>query len=745
MESILRTEDNSRSAQPEKIVNTYEILHKLPGRVRVRVKAIHYDKPLAAGFEDLLSRQTGVRCARVNPACGSVIISFRPEAFDPIAWLDRLRLDEVVRIENDAEINTDGKRSLPPLLEGLHRATVIFEELIPAKSQFFLGAASLVATVLELPIAITQPILALSVLPILNRALLILVDERRIGADLLDGASCTLLIREGGFMPASVMVCLIGLGEFIRHLAFERCQGLIEYQLALSQRSAWLVSGNSRVRVPVSKLHQGDQLVVYPGELIAFAGVIVQGEGTIVPSDPQSDFEPELVCAGDRVKPNTLLIDGKLYVQNEPCSLPELPTDPLLEKVKRKTLQRTQLQDSAQRAGYQMVWPVILLSSLLFAATRNHHRAMAIITLDFITGSRLAIPTALLSSMYQAGSRGVLIRNAETLEKLAQVDMIIFARTGTLTALKPSVTEIFACPSYCVEDVARYAAAIEQRYSAVAAYAIYSYTKLHTIPVPERSRSKVFSGLGVSGEVEGHSILAGNTRLMRIGEIDLAPAQEFLDKCTSRGDSRTCVAIDGKLAGVIAHQVALRPEAPRLVAALKRMGTSVAMTTGGSWDVAEETASKVGIEQVHYRALPEDQAGVVKAYQDCGFLVAFVGHDADDLLALEEADVAITFGTGSEVARYRADIVLTSDDLSGLVESIEIARCGMALARQNIVLVSVPNLFGLALSLADQSNILRATFLNNGSVIVGTINGLRPLFEQRPQVSLTTTGPASQC
>jgi P-type E1-E2 ATPase len=145
--------------------------------------------------------------------------------------------------------------------------------------------------------------------------------------------------------------------------------------------------------------------------------------------------------------------------------------------------------------------------------------------------------------------------------------------------------------------------------------------------------------------------------------------------------------------------------------------------------------------------LPEDQAAVVKAYKGCGHLVAFVGHDADDLLALEEADVAITFSSGADVARYRADIVLSADDLSDLVESIEIARSGMALARQNIVVVSVPNLFGLALSLTDQSNILRATLLNNGSVIVGTINGLRPLFTQDKHV-ITESGSAisaTQC
>ncbi len=711
----------------------YEVLHSLPGRVRVRLPAIFDDQALAAGLEQVLNEQAGVCNTSANARLASVTIIFFPDLFDPITWLDQLSLDEIPRLTK----KSNGHHKLPKPLAMTRRCTFAFEAFLPPKGQFVLGSASLIATLVELPAVVTGSLIAAAVLPILNRAVQTLLDERRLGADALDGATCLALIKSGNFMPAALMTALIGLGELVRDLVTLNCQRLIAHQLLLSQRSAWLIKGRGRVRVPVAELRHGDQLVVYPGELIAFEGTVLEGCGEVVPASPEMDFSPQFVRVGDRVAADMILTDGKLYIRNE--QLPSLKVaDPAREKQKRRWLQRTRLHRAALRAGYRRVPGLLSMAALVFALTRDPYRALTIICFDFITGIRIAIPTAVLSSMYKAGTRGIVIRNASALERLADVNAIVFVRSGTLTSLRPSVTDIFLAPGFALEEVTRLAAAVEQRYSHLAAYAIYSYANLNRVPVPERTSSSLVGGLGVTGIVEGKNVLAGSTLLMDEQAVDLSAARSFLDKCKQRGDSRVCVAVDGKLAGVIAYQDPVREESAFVIEELKRLGMEeIAMTTGGSQMAGEALAKKVGIATVHSRTSPEEQAEIVRRYKQRGLKVAVVGHDVADALALEQADLAITLSSGADIARHRADVVLTSEDLTALVEGIEIARSGMALAHQNMMVVSLPNWLGLALSLTTETEVIGATLLNNGSVIVGAMNGLRPLLAMDEAASST--------
>ncbi len=718
-----RFSHNRSSTLAEKI---YEVVHSLPDRIRVRLQGIRHDQALAAGLESLLHAQDGVRAVRTNPDCASVTITFTGGVFDPIAWLDRLSLADVRPLQPGQR---PAARPLNPLA-ALRRATFAFETLLPPKGQFGLSALALLCTVLELPALVTGSALLASLLPVINRAAQTTLEEGRLGADALDGGTCLVLIQQKSFLPASLMLFLIASGELLRDVVTSRCHQLITHQRELSQRSAWLVQGYRRVRVPVIELRPGDQVVVYPGELVAVEGTIVRGEGTIVPASPEMDFEPRYVRAGDNVTADTLLTEGKLYIRNE-TGPPRPAADPVRQKQKRRWLQRTRLHKLSLRMAYDAVAPLLSIAAVVLVATRDLERAMALVCFDFLTGIKIAIPTAVLSSMYKAGRRGIVMRNASALEALAEIDAVIFARSGTLTALKPTVTEVFVCPGYSLEEVTRMAAAAEQRYSHLVAYAIYSYAHLKSIPVPERTASDVIAGLGVKGQVEGHAVLVGSTRLMQLEGIDLSAARAFLEEWQAKGDSRACVAIDGKLAGVIAYRDPLRPDARATVRALKRMGIKeIAMMTGGGEAAAGALAEQAGIATVHSRTLPQDQAQIVADYRRRGLRVAVVGQDVEDSPALEEADVAIALGTGSDVARHRADILLATESLTGLVEGIRIAREGMELARQNLLVVSVPNVLGLTVSLVDQTDFVTATVLNNGSVVLGAANGLRPLLDK---------------
>jgi Cu2+-exporting ATPase len=166
---------------------------------------------------------------------------------------------------------------------------------------------------------------------------------------------------------------------------------------------------------------------------------------------------------------------------------------------------------------------------------------------------------------------------------------------------------------------------------------------------------------------------------------------------------------------------------------LKKLGIrEIAVMSSGGQAATEKIAREARIDNVHFQTTPEDQADIVKGYKQRGWRVAVVGYDAANTLALEQADVAISLGVSADSARHRSDVVLTSDDLNGLVEGIQLARSGLGVARQNILLTSIPNFVGLSLSLLNRAELLAATLMNNGSVIVAAVNGLRPLLDNPP-------------
>jgi len=702
----------------------YEIVHNLPDRMRLRLRALRCDEALATGLEQVLQDEPGVREVHANPRTSSLTISFNSLLFDPLQWLSKTNFNELRKLAPEP------RKPVRPISE-IRRATYTFETLVKPSQQFVLGALSLAVSLSGLPVWLSRSIAWIALLPVINRAAQTALEERRLGADALDASSCAVLILEGQILPAGIMLTLIGLGELVRDLVTERCELQLQHQYALTQRSAWLVRGDHRIRVPISELSPGDRIVVYPGELIGIDGFVMEGSGTVAKASSRFDFAPVEIKPGDLVSKDTVLIEGKMYIRNEQVFTNEEQSDPAREKQKKQWLQRTQLHKNALKAGYAGIVPMVSLAGLVFAITRNLEHALALVCFDFITGVKIAIPTAVLSSMADAGRRGVFIKNAAALEQLANLDVVVFSRSGTLTTLKPVITEVFVADGFTGNEVTRLAAAVAQRYSHMAAYAIFRHANTNKITIPERQTSRLIGGLGVEGRVEGKTILFGRTRLLEENGVDLSKAKDFLEACSERGDSRACIAINGQLAGIIAFQDPVRPDALETIQTLRSLGINeIVMTTGGSKAAAESLAKTLQIDQVHYRTLPEDEAAIVKSYKDRGLKVALVGDDVHDSLALEQADLAITFQTGAEVTRYRADVILSSEALMDFARTVEIARSGMNRARQNLLLATVPNALGLLLGLARQTNVITATLLNNGSVALAALYGIMPLLQK---------------
>jgi Cu2+-exporting ATPase len=702
----------------------YEVVHRLPGRIRVRLDLLRQNPKIAAKLEKLLRRQDGIEAVHANAACASIVIAFAPGVFAPEAWLNQF---DPQQLGDDEDYEEPERKRLPGYLHAIHTLTWRLESQYPPKAQFIISSLSTIACWCGAPTILTKLLLSAAIFPMGVRALQLFIDEGRPGSDILDAASCVVLMLHRRYGPASLMTLFVSLGELLRYELTINCQRLFAHQLELGRESVWLIKGFKRTRISIWQLRPGDQIVVYPGELIPVSGLVYGGEGLIVPANPETEFEPLKVHVGDQVQAGSILVDGKLYLKNMQAEMCPL-IDPASQRMSRHWLQRNRMHKHALRLAYSLTLPVLAIAALVFAVTGNIQRAMTIVCFDFITGIKIAVPVAVLSSMYNAGQRGIVIRSANALQNLAEVDAIVFARAGALTAVKPRVTGVFACVGYSADQITRLAAGVLQRYNHLAAAAIYSYANINRIPVPERQSSRAIDGKGMLGDVDGHSILVGSTQLARENAIDLAEARDFLAQTHAQGHSRACVAVDGKLAGVIAYFDPLREEASEVIEALRNLGISeLAVVSSGGEGAAAYIANQAGIAQYYHRTTPEEQSDIVQAYKKRGLRVAVVGFDTANTLALEQADVAISMGISADITRHRSDIVLTSDDLWGLVDGIKMSRSGMGLARQNILVTSIPNFLGLVLSLMGRGEFLAATLMNNGSVIVAAANGLRPL------------------
>lgn len=702
----------------------YSILHRSNGRIRIRLNRVKSDQAFRERLYAVLKSKPGVCVVRIAESCASVLIVFEEKRFLAETVLQELSEEAVLLA--DLPLGRDSGKRLRK--NSIYKLANALEATAPL--QLTLGFASLLAAALSLPPVLKRGFLLIATIPLFGRGVRTLYEERRPGVDLMDGASILILTLETAYVPAAIMVLLIAVGEYIRDFATKRSEAMLDELLSLSRSSAWLVRNETRVRVPVEKIKEGDSLVVYTGEQVPVNGVIREGAATVIIAGAGFDTLPIEVEVGDKIPAESIVLEGKLYLS---CTAPRLQAvmDRIMERERRRHLYRTSYQRVALKRAYGIITPVLLFAASAFLFSRNLNQALTIICFDFITGIRIALPTAILAYMYRAGKDGVLIKTGAALEELGKVDVIVFARTGVVTAGVSELTELIPLPGFASEQILSAAAAVEYRYHHPAARAIYRYAKQKKISITERKNSQLFAGMGVIADLEGCRVSIGSRRFMQQQNISVDKADAAALSMKGRGDSVVYVAFANELVGLIAYRDTVRHEAGAALLRLKQLGISeLVMTSGDSGESVGRIASQIGIERVYSQLSPEEKADLVRDYQLRGKKVALVGDDVSDALAMAQADLAIAMNDSTDVARYRADIIITDDDLNHLPATIELSRQAMIHLRQNMLFVSLPNWLGLLLSVTNAVGPVRGTVLNNGSVILAALNDLRPALRQ---------------
>lgn len=707
----------------------YQIVHSLPGRIRMRLPRIKSDDVFAERLQSYLYGLSGITSIRLSKDCASLTLKFDDAFFSPEDTFAELDENDILLCDsplgtNDRQLQRNEIYRLANVLEA------------PPKLQLFLGALSFLASAFSLPVAITRGLLILSSIPIFGRGIRTAIEERRPPVEFLDGPAVVLLAYEGAFLPAAFMSTLIAFGEFIRDVAASRSEAMIDELLSLSRSSAWLIRNEQRIKVTVDKVRVGDEVVVYTGEKVPVTGTIIEGSATVIRSDTAADSMPVEVQTGDNIAAESILLEGKIYVRCTTQRM-QLVMDRIMERERRRLLYRTHYQRMALKQGYRIVAPIMFFAALAFLLSRNINQALSIVCFDLVTGIRIALPTAILSYMYGAGRTGVLIKTGVALETLSEIDVFIFARTGVITSGESEVVEVVPLNTATEEkareqasmQVMRLAAAVESRYHHPAARAIYRYAKRNKIGIVERKDSQLFPGMGVAAEVDGQRIIVGSRRLMKSQSISVDGAKDDDRRIRARGDSVAYVSSNNEVIGLIAYKDRIRPEAHDVLAELRELGMKdIVLTSGEVAESVEATGKEIGVDRIFAQLTPEEKSDLVRDFQLRGQKVAVVGDDVSDALAMAQGDLSIAFNESTDVAQYRADIIITDDDLTHLPRALTMAREARAFLKQNLLLVTIPNWLGLLLSLTNVIGPAKATVLNNGSVILAALNGLRPVF-----------------
>ncbi|WP_158929213.1 heavy metal translocating P-type ATPase [Acidisphaera sp. S103] len=708
----------------------FSIRHRLPGRIRLHIPALAAASSVAAGhIVTWLKAQDGITEARINQACASLVVTY-DEA-------QRETLDSMLgylRFLSPRDLLTLVAQTEPaPEAPVLHAPAEPPATLGPSVLALPSVSLALAFSASPLALAANIPLMIWNAWPIAKRAWGIWSREKRLNVDFLDTLAITASIGQGLMVTGGIITWLIRLGDWIRDLTARGSKRAIAGLMEFQTRTAWLLVDGAVVSVPATRVVAGDLVVVYPGEMVPVDGEIVDGDATIDQKTITGEGLPVSRGKGEAVFAATALREGQITIRAERVGADTIAGQ-IAQLVDNAPIGDTRMQNHAERFADRLVVPTLGLAIGSAAVTADFQRFLSLVIIDIGTGIRVAAPTSVLASMTHAARNGIIIKSGGHMERLAQVDTVVFDKTGTLTHGTPEVIDVITYQnSLSADRLLGLAVGAESRLTHPVAEALRASARDRGISVPLCDAPDYKVGLGVQGQVNGHYVHIGSERFLRGSQIRVKQAEGDRASLDEHGYSCLYMAVDGKLAGLIPYADKIRPESRDVIRALHAMGIKeTVMLTGDNATVASAVGGRIGLTRQFADMMPTGKAEVIAELQREGRVVAMVGDGINDSVALTYSDVGIAMRHGPEVTHESAHVVLMEDSLWKLVQAIEVSRGAIGLIRQNYGIVAVLN--ALALGLALPTGLVSPSFtavLSNGSAILASLNGIRPLMRAR--------------
>jgi P-type Cu+ transporter len=510
------------------------------------------------------------------------------------------------------------------------------------------------------------------------------------------------------FEAASVITVLVLLGQMLELRARDATSGAIKALLQLAPKTARRVGDDGTDHeVEIDALKVGDRLRVRPGEKVPVDGVILDGRSALDESLVTGESMPVTKEAGSKVIAGTLNQSGGFIMRADKVGRDTLLSQ-IVQMVADAQRSRAPIQRLADQVAGWFVPAVIIAALVAFAAwaifgpePRMAFGLVAAVSVLIIAcpcALGLATPMSIMVGVGRGAQAGVLIKNAEALERMEKIDTLVVDKTGTLTEGKPKVVSIVPAVGFEGDEILRLAASVEQASEHPLADAIVRAANERNL---KRGPVEAFdspTGKGASGTVDGKSILLGNAKyLVSIG-IETTALDDHAERLRADGATVINIAIDSKLAGLFAIADPVKSSTPEALKALHAEGIKVIMLTGDNRTTATAVARQLGISEIEADVLPDQKSAVVAKLRDAGRIVAMAGDGVNDAPALAAADVGIAMGTGTDVAMESAGITLLKGDLTGIVRARKLSQATMGNIRQNLFFAFVYNAAGIPIA-----------------------------------------------
>jgi Cu+-exporting ATPase len=544
------------------------------------------------------------------------------------------------------------------------------------------------------------------------------------------------------FEAAAVIVTLVLLGQVLELRARSRTSSAIRELLALAPATARRIGEDgSEEEVPLDAVKVGDRLRVRPGEKIAVDGVVIEGGSSVDESMVSGESMPVQKGAGDPLTGGTVNGGGTLVMEARKVGSETLLAR-IVKMVSEAQRSRAPIQKLADVVAGYFVPAVVLIAILTFVVwalvgpeprmAYGLLNAVAVLIIACPCALGLATPMSIMVGMGRGAQAGVLTKNAEVLEILERVDMLVVDKTGTLTEGRPELITVRAAGgsagggagrpadgnpdsaagspqggedrskeqplSEAENEVLRFAAALEATSEHPLAEAVVAGARQRGLEPPAAAGFHSHTGKGVTGSVDGREIAVGNEALMADVGAGIEPLTAAAEELRKRGQGVMFVAVDGELAGLLGVADPIKETTPEALELLHDEGIEVVMLTGDSAATAEAVARELGIDDVEAQVLPDRKSEVVRRLMDEGHVVAMAGDGINDAPALATANVGIAMGTGTDVAIESADVTLIKGDLRGVVRAVRLSRSTMKNIRQNLFFAFVYNALGVPLA-----------------------------------------------
>jgi len=532
-------------------------------------------------------------------------------------------------------------------------------------------------------------------------------------ATLFPGAFPPSLRGPDGTVPvyyeaAAVITVLVLLGQVLELRAREHTSGAIRALLTLAPKTARRISTNgSDQEVPLDDVRPGDRLRIRPGDAVPVDGTVLEGNSAIDESMMTGESMPVKKAPRDKVIGGTLNGTGSLVMLAERVGA-ETVLARIVHMVADAQRSRAPIQRLADIVSAWFVPAVILVAVVAFvtwllwgpapALSYALIAAVSVLIIACPCALGLATPMSIMVGIGKGAMDGILIRNAEALERLEKVDTLVVDKTGTLTEGKPRVVAVAPVKGFDEAALLGLAASVERSSEHPLAAAIETAARDRGLQIQQARGFSSVTGKGVSGVVAGHRVAVGNAKLVDTSSPEAQELEGPADRLRDQGSTVVYVAVDGRAVGIVAVADPVKASTPAALQALRADHVRIVMLTGDNRATAAAVAARLGITEVEAEVLPEQKNAVVRRLRSEGHIVAMAGDGVNDAPALAEADVGIAMGTGTDVAMESASITLVKGDLAGIARARHLSRSTLRNIRQNLVLAFVYNVLGIPLA-----------------------------------------------